>query len=460
MKAHTQIEPAVSKVGNPRSGLSGKRSKFLSLGSAVLLIMSAVARPAAPALSGVEQRIVSASTAENERAIAFVETLVNINSGTMNPAGVEHVGKIMAAELEKLGFTTRWHSMSAVGRAGHVIAEHHGSGHGKRVLLIGHLDTVFEPDSAFQRYERRGDIAEGPGVCDMKGGLAIMVSALRALHTAGALAGANVTIVLDGDEENAGSPVSVSRADLIEAAKNADVALEFESLAIENGHDMGTVSRRGAVDWTLRTSSASGHSSDIFSTDSGFGAGYELTRILDSFRRDLREPNATYNVGLMLSGAIANLNSETTGGSASGKPNVIPAQGVARGDLRTLSIEQTASLEGRMRAIVAEHLSGTNAEIEFGDAYPAMAPTAGNRALLSQLNQINAALGLEHMAELDPLKRGAGDISFVSDRLDGLVGLGAAGNGSHAPGETADLSAFDRQIKRAALLIERLSLSR
>jgi glutamate carboxypeptidase len=319
---------------------------------------------------------------------------------------------------------------------------------------------VFEQDSAFQHYERRGSIAEGPGVCDMKGGLAIMVSALRALQTAGALAGADVTIVLDGDEENAGSPVSLSRADLIQAAKSADVALEFESLATENGHDMGSVSRRGAVDWTLRTSSASGHSSDIFSADSGFGAGYELNRILDAFRRELREPNATYNVGLALSGSTASLNNETTGGSASGKPNVIPAQGVARGDLRTLSQEQTASLEGRMRAIVAEHLTGTKAEIEFGDGYPAMAPTAGNRALLSQLNEINATLGFEHMAELDPLKRGAGDISFVADKLDGLVGLGAAGNGSHAPGETADLSAFDRQIKRAALLIERLSLSR
>ena len=184
---------------------------FLLLGSGV--------HAAAPGLSRGEQRIVAAAAAEGERAIAFLETLVNINSGTMNLAGVEHVGQIMSAELQPLGFTTRWHSMNAVGRAGHVIAEHHGSGHGKRLLLIGHLDTVFEKDSPFQRYQRRGNIAEGPGVCDMKGGLAIMVSALRALQTAGALQGANVTIVLDGDEENAGSPISVSRADLIESGQ-------------------------------------------------------------------------------------------------------------------------------------------------------------------------------------------------------------------------------------------------
>ncbi len=80
-----------------------------------------------------------------------------------------------------------------------------------------------------------------------------------------------------------------------------------------------------------------------------------------------------------------------------------------------------------------------------------VAPTPGNHALLAQLNEINAALALEHMAELDPLKRGAGNISYVADRVDGLVGLGAAGSGSHAPGETAELSSFGWQIKRAII---------
>jgi glutamate carboxypeptidase len=447
-------------VWGPSKRWRGIRTPIHRFAFVLLLVLGPGAYAAAPGLSRGEQRIVAAAAAEDERSIAFVETLVNINSGTMNLAGVERVGQLMSAELQPLGFATRWHSMSAVGRAGHLIAEHHGSGHGKRLLLIGHLDTVFEKDSPFQRYQRRGNTAEGPGVNDMKGGLAIMVSALRALQTAGALRDVNVTIVLDGDEENAGSPISVSRADLIEEAKNADVALEFEALATEDGHDMGSVSRRSAVDWTLRTSAESGHSSEVFSAAAGFGASYELTRILDAFRRELREPNATYNVGLVLGGSTATLNDEVTGGSASGKPNVIAAQGLARGDLRTLSNEQTARLEERMHAIVAEHLAGTDAKIQFDEGYPAMAPTPGNRALLARLNEINAALGLEQMAELDPLKRGAGDISFVAEKLDGLVGFGAAGHGSHAPGETADLSSFDRQIKRTALLIERLSQTR
>ena len=465
MKPSRVHERARAAIAGKRIGLTPANNsngvRPVRWWAAVLLsVLSSGAFAAAKELSQQEQRIVVAAAAEDERAIALLETLVNINSGTMNIAGVERAGQIMNSQLQPLGFTTRWHPMSAVGRAGHLVAEHHGSGHGKRILLIGHLDTVFEQDSPFQHYQRRGDTAEGPGVNDMKDGLAIMVSALRALQAAGALRDVDVTVVLDGDEENAGSPYSVSRADLIDAAKHADVALEFEALASEDGHDMGTVSRRGDVDWTLHTSAKSGHSSEIFSSAAGFGAGYELTRILDAFRRELREPNATYNVGLVLSGSSATLNPESTGGAASGKANVIAAQGLARGDLRTLSQEQTARLKARMQAIVADHLPGTDAAIEFEEGYPAMAPTAGNRALLARLNEINAALGLEPMAELDPLKRGAGDISFVADRVDGLVGFGALGHGSHAPGETVDLSSFDRQIKRTALLIERLSQPR
>jgi glutamate carboxypeptidase len=319
------------------------------------------------------------------------------------------------------------------------------------------MDTVFEKDSPFQKYERQGDKAIGPGVNDMKDGLAIMVSALRAMKTAGTLKDATVTIVLSGDEENAGKPTSISRADMINAATRSDVALEFESLTQEDGHDMGSIARRSSTSWTIRTSAKSGHSSGVFSDEAGFGANYELTRILDAFRQTLREPNATYNVGLMLGGATAELNNIGSGGEATGKTNVIAATALARGDLRTLSNEQTQRIMQRMREVVSQHLPGTKAEITFDEGYPAMPPTEGNRALLQRLNEINEALGLERMKELDPLKRGAGDIAFVADKVDGLIGFGAVGQGSHAPGETVDLTSFDRQIKRTALLITRLS---
>ena len=411
-------------------------------------------------LSPTEQRIVTAATAETPRAIQLLETLVNINSGTMNLDGVQQVGDVVRSQLEPLGFNVRWIPMLTVSRAGHLVAEHKGNGRGKRLLLIGHMDTVFEKDSPFQKYERQGDKAIGPGVNDMKDGLAIMVSSLRAMKTAGTLKGATVTIVLSGDEENAGKPQSISRADMINAATRSDVALEFESLTQEDGHDMGSIARRSSTSWTVGTHAKSGHSSGVFSDAAGFGANYELTRILDAFRQTLREPNATYNVGLILGGATAELNDIGSGGQATGKSNVIAATALARGDLRTLSNEQTQRITSRMREIVTQHLPGTQAEITFEEGYPAMPPTEGSRALLTKLNEINDALGLERMKELDPLKRGAGDIAFVADKVDGLIGFGAAGQGSHAPGETVDLTSFDRQIKRTALLMTRLSQER
>jgi len=435
-----------------------KHTRLLVLAaSALLCVMSAPAFSATGTLSSTEKKIVKAADAQEEPALVLLEKLVNINSGTMNLEGVERVSVVMRGELDKLGFVVRWIPMTQVGRAGHIVAEHKGSGRGARMLLIGHLDTVFEKESAFQKFVRRGEVAEGPGVSDMKGGLAIMIGALNAMKNAGTLAPAHITIVLTGDEERAGRPLSVSRKDLVDAASRSDVALEFEGLAREEGHDMGSIARRSSSNWLVKATATSGHSSGIFSDRAGYGAIYEVTRITDTFRRELQEPNATFNVGLILGGATAEVNGANTGGAATGKDNIIPAQAMARGDLRTLSNEQTARIREKMRTIVAQHLNGVQADISFEDGYPAMPPTEGGRALLKRLNEINAALGLETMGELNPLKRGAGDISFVADKVDGLIGFGAAGEGEHAPGETMDLKCLDRQIKRAALMMTRLA---
>ncbi|MEJ1962326.1 MAG: M20/M25/M40 family metallo-hydrolase [Gammaproteobacteria bacterium] len=420
----------------------------------------------AAGLSAAEQRVARAADAETPRAIELLETLVNINSGSLNPEGVKRVADILRAQFEALGFQVEWVPMTEVSRAGHLVARHEGTvkggRKGKRILLIGHTDTVFERDSPFQKYVRKGDTAEGPGVNDMKDGLSIMVSALRAMKTAGTLAPAHITIVLSGDEESPGKPIAISRRDMRAAAEKSDVALEFEALAQEidpNGarKDMGTIARRGFTSWRLTASAKSGHSSGMFSDEAGFGAIYELSRILDGFRLEAREPNATFNVGLVAGGASAKVEAAGESASATGKSNIIPATAVATGDLRTLSNEQTRRVEEKMRAVVARHLTGTHAEISLEDEYPAMAPTEGNRRVLALLNGVNRDLGLPEMGELDPLKRGAGDIAFVADKVDALVGFGAAGRGSHAPGETVDLTSFDRQIKRTALLIGRLA---
>ena len=317
-------------------------SRLLPSSLIALSLTCWVAVAGAAGLSDAERKVAKAAQAETPRAIELLEKLVNINSGTLNAEGVKQVADVMRAQLEPLGFKVRWTPMTELGRAGNLVAEHAGSG-GKRMLLIGHMDTVFEKDSPFQKFVRKGDTAEGPGVNDMKDGLAIMVSALRAMKTAGTLSRAHITIVLSGDEEWTGRPVSVSRRDMLAAADKSDVALEFESLAQVDGKDMGTIARRGFTAWRLTTSAPSGHSSGIFSDASGFGAAYEMARILDTFRREVREPNATFNVGMLAGGATATMEEGGDSAAASGKTNIIAATAVASGDLRTLSNEQTGA---------------------------------------------------------------------------------------------------------------------
>jgi glutamate carboxypeptidase len=395
---------------------------------------------------------------ERARGEALLERLVNVNSGTLNLKGVEEVGRMMRAELEPLGFQVRWIPMEKTGRAGHLVAVHKGKAGTKRLLLIGHLDTVFEPDSPFQRFERTGpDKATGPGVNDMKGGLVVMVQALRAMQSAGTLKDANVTVVLTGDEERVGSPRDVARADLIAAGKASDVALEFEGLVRIDGRDQGSISRRSASSWRLKVTAKTGHSAGIFAKGQGDGAAYELARILAAFRTELPEPYLTYNVGLLASGATVEVSPDETSVRATGKSNIIPPAAYASGDMRTLTDEQTERVRAKMRTIVARHLPGTDAEIAFIDGYPAMAPTDANRALLTKLNGVNRDLGLAEMPELDPLQRGAGDLSFVAPYVPGLAGLGTAGAGAHAPGESVDLTSLPLEAKRAALLMRRLS---
>ena len=426
--------------------------RIMTFAAALLLATPALAAPDVPA-----DRLRAAITADTARNEALLQRLVEQNSGTLNLLGVKAVGDLMRAELEPLGFEVRWIDMAATARAGHLIATHAGPRQRKRVLLIGHLDTVFEPTSAFTGFTRAGTRATGPGVGDDKGGLAVIVGALRAMQAAGTLRQANITVVLTGDEERPGQPTVAARADLVAAGKASDVALEYENLATEGGVDYGTVARRSGSAWELRTQGRSGHSSGVFGASLGYGAIYEMARILDGFRAKLIEPNATFNVGLVAGGTPASIDAGGTTVAATGKTNIVAGDAIARGDLRTLTPAQDEKLRAAMEAIVAAHLPGTNATLTFYDSTPAMAPSDGNRALLATMNSVNRELGLPAMPEFDPAKRGAADSGFVSADVPTLGGLGVAGGGAHAEGEWADLASLPRQALRSAALITQLT---
>ncbi len=412
---------------------------------------------AAEHLSTVETKILQNVDQTAAESNALLQRIVDINSGTFNPAGVRAVGDVLRPEFEALGFQVHWIPMDQVHRAGHLVAERKGS-HGKRVLLIGHMDTVFEPTSPFQKWSMKtATVASGPGTSDMKGGLMIMLYALKAMKAAGVLDGTNITVFLTGDEENAGEPLSISRAELIAAGKANQVAIEFEGGSRTDGRDFATIARRSASLWQLKTTGMEGHSAGIFTERAGSGAIYEISRILAAFAAELKEPDLTYNTGVIVGGSNVSFDPARNTGTASGKPNIIASTAYASGDIRTVTDEQLNRVREKMKQIVAKHLPRTGAEITFEDKYPSMAATEGNQALLKVLNGVNLDMNMEAMEALPPARRGAGDVSFVAPFVDSISGFGSLGGGAHAPGETIDLSRQPIQTKRAALFIYRLT---
>jgi glutamate carboxypeptidase len=423
------------------------------LTTAVLLVAAGPA--AAQQLTAEERRIVQAVEANQDASIALLERIVNINSGTLNPAGVRRVHDALAPHFEALGFEVRYVEDPAVAnRGGHFVATRTGT-NGRHLLLIGHLDTVFEEDSPFQRWELVSDtIARGPGANDMKGGDVVIWSALQALNEAGALANTSITIVMTGDEERPGEPLDAARRALVAAGEAADIALGFEG----GTAGLGVIARRSASSWRVDVEARTAHSSGVFGSV-GAGAIYEAARILEDFYSEIRgEEYLTFNAATIVAGTEASWDDVSARGSAFGKTNVVPPTAVVTGDIRTISDEQLERTREKMRAIVARPLPGTTSRITFLEGYPSMPPTDANRQLLGVLSEVSTALGMGAVEPFDPGQRGAADISFVASVVDaGLDGLGPEGEGSHTVEETVSLPSIERAAKRAALLIYRLT---
>jgi glutamate carboxypeptidase len=422
----------------------------------LLLFATALVLLAQPTSTALQQSIVASVKADQQNSAALLKTLVNINSGTLNPSGVRKVADVLRPRFEELGFTCRWIPMEAVHRAGHLSCARNG-GRGRRILLLGHMDTVFEADSPFQAFEEKDGKTFGPGSADMKGGLVIMLSALKALNENHALDGTNIAVFLTGDEERPGEPLSIARRDLIAAGKQSDAALEFEGGVQTAGHDAATIARRSAYHWTLTTTGKTAHSSGIFGKEAGEGAIYEMARILYRFEQELRDPGLTYNVGLVVGGTEALYDPATATATAAGKVNVVPAKAQAVGDIRTVTEEQYQRTQAKMLKIVGDHLAGASAQIQFEEGYPSMPETAGNKALLKELNEVNHDLGMDIMEPLDPSRRGAGDLSFVAPYVASISGLGSYGNGAHAPGESIRMERQPQQAARVALYLYKLT---
>lgn len=399
-------------------------------------------------LSAEEQKIIDYIDKNSASAVPLLEKIVNIESPTENLAGVREVGRVFENEFKSINFETKWIEMPAeMKRAGHFFAEHKGN-KGKRLLLLGHLDTVLSGE----KYRVEGTKAYGTGSADMKAGDVVLFYALKALQESGALKDTQIIVLLTGDEENSGDPDSISRKDMIDLAKRSDLALSFEN----GGSNIAAVARRGSSGWVLEVTAKTGHSSQIFKESMGNGAIFEASRILTQFYETLHtEKYLTFNPSIISGGTTVEVGEQTL--TSTGKGNVVPAKAIVRGDLRFISEEQKEAARAKMREIVSKSLPGTEAKITFSDGIPSMFPREENYAILKQLDQVSQDLGFGKVEAQDPGERGAGDISYIANIIPGLDGLGATGSKSHAKGEFTDLDTMPRQIKRTALLIYRLT---
>ncbi len=422
-----------------------------------LILISASGSLLTAQIDKKEKAIVATIDQYNDYYTELLKTLVNINSGTMNFEGVKAVGQALRTEFDALGMETQWVDGSAFNRAGHLVAQTKGN-KGPKFLLIGHLDTVFEPDSPFQNYKMLNDsIMKGPGVVDMKGGDVIILLALKALKEAKMLDKLQIKVVMTGDEEKSGRPLELSKQALVEAAEWADIALAFENA--DGDPKTIVVSRRGSSRWALNVKGNAAHSSQVFTEKVGVGAIYEASRILNEFYLQLsKEENLTFNPGVILGGTSISFQTNESGGTAFGKSNVVAQEVNVTGDIRAVSLAQLEKAKGLMQKIASNNYPGTSTEVIFEEGgYPPLAATKGNFELLNAYNKVSLDLGFGAVEAVNPRNAGAADVSFTSGYVDMAIdGMGLSGDDDHTINETGNLNMLSVQAKRAAVLMYRI----
>ncbi len=403
----------------------------------------------------IEKKITQHIDKSLAHSASLLEKTVNINSGTMNFDGVKKVGALYQAEFDAMGFETQWVDGEEFNRAGHLVASFGSTG--PKILMIGHLDTVFAKDDAFQNYKRIDDNhVAGPGITDMKGGDVIIIAALKALKELDLLDKVSVKVVMTGDEESSGSPLSLSKKALIDAAIWADIALGFEDA--DGDIKTAVVARRGSIGWQLDVTGKPAHSSQIFTDTIGYGAIFEVARILNTFREELAGVgNITFNPGLIAGGTEVTVQPENSIVQGFGKTNVVAKEVTVKGGIRTLTPEELTKAKNLMQDIATRSLPHTSATLTFEEGYPPMAPTEQNYALLKMYSDVSESLGYGPVEPVNPRNAGAADISFAADHVDMAIdGLGLMGEGGHTKDEIADMTSFAQNIHKAAVLIYRL----
>ncbi len=354
--------------------------------------------------------------------------LVTIASPTGDAEGNEQCLEILEAGYGVLGFTpTR--VPAALGRE-HLVLTRTGQGGAPRVMLIGHTDTVFAADAGFDGFTVEGELARGPGVADMKGGLVVMLSVAQALAQVGRLDDFDWVVVINTDEEQQ----SETSRELVETrAAGAQLALVFES-----GRASGALvkARRGTGRFTLTTRGRAAHAGQAHGE--GLNAIVELAAKVGPIAA-LSDParGVTVNCGLVSGGTRA---------------NVVPERAELVVDARADDPAGAAWLAQRMSEIAAAVVvEGCETAVSGGIARPPWPENEPTERLVETWTEAGRLLGQTVTAEVTG---GGSDGNFTRALgVPTLDGLGPRGGGYHTAGEWAEVASLPARVALTALAL-------
>lgn len=384
-------------------------------------------------MTTLDNRIQRAASEQSGYALALLERLVNIQSGTSNKEGVDAVVSLMEEELAGLGFELKRHRRRDFGD--HLVALRGTEGDGA-VLLVGHTDTVYPPEEPFQPFSLQGEQCLGQGVIDMKGGLACMVAAFRALETAGAWGDGPVAVLLNSDEEVGSTDSGPLRDEMGREARCA--------LVLECGGKAGEVvtARRGQRTIHLQVRGEARHAGSRHPKRSN--AVHELAHQIVALEglTDL-SMGRTVNVG-RVKGGIG--------------PNTLAAHAEAWVDVRYLEEEEGAAVQAEIEAVAQRpRVDGCEVLLEVRDGRPAWSTGESTKRLLSVVLEAAAALGQSVGAER---RWGVSDANDFADLgLAVIDGLGPLGGKDHTPEEYCWVASLEERSSLLAATLARLLLT-
>lgn len=361
-----------------------------------------------------------------EEALAMLRHLVEIQSGSRNKPGLDHMAREMARILG--GILPEVRVVSFADHGDMILARTRAAATGRPgTVLLGHMDTVFPADTHFRNYREDSDRAYGPGVYDMKGGLVVAVYALKGLAERGLLDDMPVTVLCNSDEE-IGSPAS--RALIEDTVRSARAALVFEG-----GGPQGDVvtGRKGRTGLKLTVRGRAGHAAKGGAKASAIAELAAKIVAMEGLNKD----DVTVNVGL-ISGGIG--------------PNTVPDLATAEIDVRFLTPASQTMVEAELARIAGEcTVPGTRGELQAVSGRPPMPPTDGNRRLYLLARKQAQILGYELPEEL---RSGVSDANFIAAlNVPVLDGLGPVGDLDHSDLEFIQKNTLmERAVLTAALL--------